>query len=134
MRINNAHPKCGPVLGGTELVLVVDMDAQIAPYLFNLCVGFQARPVNTQAVNRSKKGSIDDKKEDKKDEDATRGFVRKNSRMGTITPSGSRFIGGGTQTSNGLQLNPLDPTEQQLELDYWHCATATYDAGKIVCQ
>ena len=145
VKINNAHPKCGPVLGGTELVLMVDIDPVISNYLFNLCVGFQARP-NGQGGNntgcgagKSKKGTIEEKGGEL---DVSKTIVRRPSRLGTITPGGaSRLIGGGTQTSNGLQtggangpINPLEPTEQQLELDYWHCATATYDAGKIICQ
>jgi len=125
--------------------LVVDIDPQLAPYLFNLCVGFQARPATAQVASKSKKNGAEDKKEDKKDDkkdelDVSRTAVRKNSRMGTITPGGSK-LGAGTQTSNGLQLNntnypinPLEPTEQQLELDFWHCATANYDSGKIICQ
>ncbi len=146
VRINNAHPKCGPVFGGTELVLMVDIDPMIAGYLFNLCVGFQARPNNPQAGNnngKSKKGTTEEKKEDKKETDLepAKTIARRASRMGTITPSGSRLVAGGTQTSNIIQstgtnapINPLEPTEQQLELDYWHCATATYDSGKITCQ
>ena len=145
VRINNAHPKGGPVLGGTELVLMVDIDPMISGYLFNLCVGFQARPAGAQQTSKSKKPSGDDKKEDRKDTDVdvSRSAMSKVGRMGTVTPGGaSRLIGSGTQGSNGLQLsatggapiNPLEPTEQQLELDYWHCATAVYDSGKITCQ
>ena len=126
-------------------MLVVDIDPQLSPYLFNLCVGFQARPNNTQTMNKSKKGTQEEKKDEKKEEkknelDTSHVVVRRNSRMGTITPGGSRLIGGGTQTSNGLQsgtgfqINALEPNEQQLELDHWHCATATYDIGKIICQ
>lgn len=140
VKINNAHPKCGPVLGGTELVLMVDIDPMISNYLFNLCVGFQARP-NGPPAGYSKKGTLEDKKESN-DMDTSKSVVRKQSRMGTITPGGAaRLAREGTTNSGGLQgvnggypINPLDPTDQQLDLDNWRCSTATYDAGKIMCQ
>lgn len=120
------------------------MDPSISSYLFNLCVGFQARPGTNPTLGKSKKGTQEDKKgaqEDKKEDlDVSKQPLRKNSRMGTITPGGSRF-GGGTQTSGNIQfqngtspINPLEPSEAQLDLDFWHCATATFEAGKISCQ
>ena len=129
------------MVGGTELVLLVDIDQRISPsYLFNLCVGFQARPQSSQPGPKSKQGGPEEKKDEGKDDpDVSRQVVRRNSRMGTITPHGSR-MGLGTGNSGGMQLgstgypiNPLEPTEQQLELDQWHCSTATYDSGKIAC-
>ena len=108
-------------------------------------MGFQARPTTGQPGAKNKKGNQEDKKDDTKDEkkedlDTSKQVLRKNSRMGTITPGGSR-LGGGTQGSGGIQfsttgfpINPLEPTEQQLELDQWHCSTATYDSGKISCK
>jgi hypothetical protein len=128
------------VVGGTELVLLVDIDPHISSYLFNLCVGFQARPNTAPPAVKGKQGAGEDKKDDGKDDpDVSKQIVRRNSRMGTMTPHGSRLgLGtqgtGGTQlSSTGFPINPLEPTEQQLELDQWHCSTATYDGGKITC-
>lgn len=140
------NPKCGPVLGGTELVIVVDIDSHLTPYLFNLCVGFQARNESISA-GKAKKQSIEEKKESKKDEkredshkddlDTSKSILRKPSKMGMITPKSSKFGAGGTQTgqfSTGYPVNALAPTEQQIEQDVWHCSTATYELGRITCQ
>lgn len=136
MRIAQVNPKCGPVVGGTELVMVVDIDQQMTKYLFNLCVGFQARN-QTQTTVKLKKTNQEEKKEDKKEElESSKNIVRKSSRMGSITPGGSK-IGGGALTGasfTGNPINPLEPNEQQLEMDCWHCSTANYEAGRITCQ
>jgi hypothetical protein len=121
--------------------MVVDIDQRLTPYLFNLCVGFQARN-ETTGPQKTKKVSnnlgAEEKKDDsrKEDLDTSKSVARKPSKMGFQTPRSSK-LGCGTitgQSTAGVPINALEPNEQQIELDCWHCATASYESGRITCQ
>ena len=130
--------------GGTPLILVVDIDPQLTDYLFNLTVGFQSRgSSNKDQSNKSKKAikgkeSNKDSEVEESNANLSPGPHRRASKMGTSTPS-SKHGGFGTQNTTilggapGSVINALDPNEAQLELDNWHCASASCEAGKITC-
>ena len=43
MKISAIEPKCGPTLGGSQLILKMNLDNIPTKYLFSLTVGFQAK-------------------------------------------------------------------------------------------
>lgn len=131
-------------MGSTPLILVVDIDPQLVDYLFNLTVGFQSRSSSSKNASDKAKKSIKGKESGKDSEmeesnmNLSPAPKRRASKMGTSTPS-SHHGGLGTQNTTilgngpGGVINALDPTDQQLEMDNWHCASASCEAGKITC-
>ena len=133
IKINNAHPKCGPVLGGTELVLMVDIDPMITDYLFNLCFGFQQRP-NVTTNEEVKNDKPEDKTEEKKTNMPKRPSRPKMSKSVMYHKMATKLALAGSQGVPLVEpINPLVPNEEQIELENWHCVTASYTTGKITC-
>ena len=132
IRINNGHPRCGPVIGGTELTMMIDIDPMITGYLFNMCFGFQSRPVAAQPAQTK-----DDKNEPGAG-DTTQKSNKHVSKVGTLTSRATmRMLGGQGQVGGAgmnMTVNPLDPNEQQLEAGNWLCALTNYQSGKITCK
>eukprot|EP00826_Nyctotherus_ovalis_P010109 TRINITY_DN1268_c0_g3_i1.p1 TRINITY_DN1268_c0_g3~~TRINITY_DN1268_c0_g3_i1.p1 ORF type:complete len:270 (-),score=43.40 TRINITY_DN1268_c0_g3_i1:967-1776(-) len=108
IKINNAHPKCGSVLGGTELSLMVDIDPLTSQHLFHLCFGFQERQQTARKCEEKKRSKAHSK----------------------LSHSGTHAsIGCG-----GDVINPLNPGEKELVLGDWHCAVAKYEGGRMSCK
>jgi len=128
IKINNAHPKCGPVIGGTELAMMIDIDPMLTGYLFNMCFGFQQRPITNQQAQ-------DNEEEKKEPGTATQKNSRRVSKVGRLTSRVTR-LGGQGQTNIGINMtiNPLIPTDEQLQLGNWLCTTAENEGGKITCR
>ena len=119
VKINNAHPKCGSFLGGTELTLMVDLDPLTSQYLFNLCLGFQARQRGRKEVEEKKEKGEQGKKRNKV-------VSTKISRTETVTSLG-------LQEHSTSLINALNPREEDLMLDNWYCSVAKCESGKITC-
>jgi len=45
-KISAIEPKCGPTIGGSQLILKMNLDNIPSKYLFSLTVGFQAKVKN----------------------------------------------------------------------------------------
>jgi hypothetical protein len=112
VKINNAQPKCGSVLGGTELTLMVDINPLTSQYLFNLCFGFQARQGERRGVEEKKEEGDQGKKKKK--------VSAKMSHSGAHTSLG-------VQEPSANLINALNPREEELMLDNWYCSVAKYE-------
>jgi alpha-tubulin suppressor-like RCC1 family protein len=128
IKIDNSHPKCGPVLGGTELVMMIDLDPTLTGYLFNMCFGFQERPMTNQQAQ-------DNEEEKKESGVVAQKTSRRTSKVGRLTSRVTRLGNQGQAgTSVNMSINPLTPTDEQLQLGNWLCTTADNEGGKITCR
>jgi len=45
IKISGIEPKCGPITGGKELFIKINLDSIYSKYLFSLTCGFQAKVI-----------------------------------------------------------------------------------------
>lgn len=129
IKIDNALPKCGPVVGGTELVMMIDLDPTLTGYLFNMCFGFQERPALSQPLPECEE-------EQRESKSRTQKTMRRKSKVGRLTSRVTRLGAQGPAAGPGVAVavNPLSPTEEQLQLGDWLLAAAETESGKITCR
>jgi hypothetical protein len=52
IKISAIEPKCGPTMGGSQLILKMNLDNIPPKYLFSLTVGFQAKVKGINIFNK----------------------------------------------------------------------------------
>ena len=118
IKANSIEPKCGPVAGNIPLQIKINLGDIAQKYLFSLTVGFQARNVATDQINKRFKGKNKSNNESAAEDSKVASSDYQN--QPTIQNA----------LKEGQVINPMDieNLDDQLEQPNWYCSFATYDA------
>lgn len=132
-------PKCGPIEGGSEMKIQIDLKGIEEKYLFQLTVGFQAKPLNNDA-NDKKKLKMN-KRRNSKQNDVESSRISKYSKISSEERSHLANNMNYGQDNNQLfsmnnEINPLDmhPNNPHLDKANWYCTGGVYENEFITCK
>lgn len=133
-------PKCGPIEGGEEMQIQIDLSGIDQKYLFSLTVGFQAKPQVNEVADKKKTKM---KRKNSKQHDGETSRISKQSKMSSEEKSNTYLANmissqdkDNLKDLGGVEINPLDmnPFNPQLEKSNWYCTFGSYENGIIKCK